>query len=363
VDFAQYWAQAQNFVAHGGQGLYDVVGQGQQLQRLVAYTTAPNVPLTRGLAPYPGVFLWLFSIFTAAPPGLGLALWTAFNALAAVWLAVRVGQLFPAGRRWWAAALALTSFPVFYTLFVGQPMILMACAVMEGYVSLRAARPLLGGLWLSMLLLKPQYAVLLLPALLLQRQWRAVVGAALGSGLIAAASLAVIGPDAVLSYPKALQDFTAFKDPGDVAVFAQMINWRGLILTVDPTVSDHAGTLLTLALGGATVVVAAWACRRRWSEHSCELEAQWVVLVLATLLANYHSHVYGSVLLVGPLAALGARHGFDRLERTTLGVLLVAPPLLFASTLDLVVTDWAIRLGLLVILGSLSWKLARSRVA
>lgn len=120
------------------------------------------------------------------------------SALAALHLARRVTGLFPQQDRPWVALLFLSSLPVAYTLFFGQPMLLLACAVAEGYLAFRAGREFRGGLWVACLLFKPQYGLLFAPLLIWKRRWAAVAGAAAGVLAIVIGSILVAGMPALL---------------------------------------------------------------------------------------------------------------------------------------------------------------------
>src|SRR5207302_1691961 len=118
-------------------------------------------------------------------------------------------------------------------------------------------------------------------------------------------SVLVAGIPALLAYPSALSDYTGFRGrAGTLDLPELMINWRALILVYLPSASDRLGLLLTFSLGAATVALAAVVWRGKWAAQQDRFPAQVTVLMLATLLANYHSHGYGTLLLAAPVASL-----------------------------------------------------------
>jgi hypothetical protein len=275
----------------------------QYLQPLVIYTTRPDLPLAAGPVAYPPLFAWLFTPFTLVPPPLGFALWTALQIGGAVGLAWRVRQLV-GHRDWgWAVLLLLTSVPVFQSLFIGHPMTLMAWALGEGFLALRRGHDLRAGLWLSCLLLKPQYILLLGPYLLWKRQWAAVAGIAAGAAVVVLGSIAVAGISTLAAYPAVLRDMASFRDVGGNTQPEAMANWRAVVLALAPRISETRGIATTLLLGIATTAAAALALRGPWLPGSQRFAASVTVVILVTLLANYHSHGYGAVLVTVPLAA------------------------------------------------------------
>ena len=301
-DFANYYAQSRLLSSGDPSAIYHLDALQKVLSQLARYTTAVSDSVSASAVPYPPLYAWLFTPFTLPPPPLGFALWTALNLLGLGYLAWRIRRGKSTLFRWTCVALFCTSWPLVYQFSLGQPIVLLACVVSECYDALSSGRDTRAGLWLSLLIFRPQYGLLLGALLLWKRRWNAVIAAGAGVLLIALASLAVSSLPTLLEYPHAIQDEGGFHGtPGNPVEF--MINWRALLVLARPTISDTQGLVLTLALGAATVFAAAWAWRGTWQPRNARFGAQMTVLLLATLIANYHSHVYGAVLLVVPLIA------------------------------------------------------------
>jgi hypothetical protein len=90
-------------------------------------------------------------------------------------------------------ALALLAVPGVLGLALGQWAALLTLALV---LALRVLprRPVLAGLLLSLLLIKPQYLWLVPVMLAVTGRWRALAGLAVGGALMAASSLALVGP-------------------------------------------------------------------------------------------------------------------------------------------------------------------------
>jgi hypothetical protein len=181
-------------------------------------------------------------------------------------------------------------------------MTILACAVGEAFLALRSGHEFRAGLWIACLFVKPQYGLLIGPYLLWKRRWGAVAGVLLGGAVVLAGSVIVAGVPALLAFPEAVRGMASFRDIGGNTQPEAMINWRALILAVWPRISEARGVALTMALSVATVVVSAAALRGPWQPRSERFTAGVTLLLLGTLLANYHSHGYGAVLLAVPLA-------------------------------------------------------------
>ncbi len=105
-----------------------------------------------------------------------------------------------------AAWLGVASLPAALGLAQGQwdPLLLLA---LVGAIWALERKPLVAGLLLSALLLKPQLIWLVPMALMAMRRWRALGGLALGAGLWVVTTLVLVGPAGALDWLRAsLQD-------------------------------------------------------------------------------------------------------------------------------------------------------------
>ena len=301
TDFALYYAQSVTLWSGDPGAIYkpevfNPVFQGLLDQYSPGY---PEIRPTQ--VPYPPLFAWLFTIFTLPSPPLGFALWGGLNLLAIIHVSWRISQLFPRIRHTRATFLALFSFPFAYSLILGQPQILLASAVAECYRSLQSRRDFWAGLWLSFLLFKPQYGILVGLFLIWKRRWAAIAGA--GGIVVVGGSILVAGVDTLLDYPKSLTEMSHFYSWD----MAHMINWRSLVFMLcsffPESIGEQEGMMITLSLAYMTVLITALAWRGEWLPGKTDFPARFTLLLLATLLANHHSFCYGAVILALPLAA------------------------------------------------------------
>lgn len=323
-DFTFHWIQSSALDAGDTAFLYSEGGRERYVEALNAHILHPateSVP-TQAL-PYPPLWPWLFTPFTLPSPPTGFALWVALNLAAALWLAYRAASFFPTRDRLWTAVLVFTAFPVAFSIYLGQAQVLFAVALTECYLALRAGKDLRAGLWLSLLLVKPQYAILLGPLLLWKRRWAAVGGAAAGVAAILVGSLLVAESSTLLDWPDSFSAYSGFREDAP----QYMVNWRSLVLRVFPAISAEAGGVLVLLLGGATVACTALAWRGRWEPRAPDFPAKMTLLLLATLLANYHSHGYGAAILAVPIASLFAAGSPGQPTRLAIAAGLILPNL------------------------------------
>jgi hypothetical protein len=184
-DFAVYYIFSRVGIDYGWGSLYDYAAMRQEWLALGSAFLYP--PL------YPPPLAWFVAPFAALPFPIGYALWNVLllaSLLATWWLTVpmssrliRLGHL--------AFAVALPS--VALGLLLGQVVIVVAAAVSISWWLLRGNCPLLAGLVLSLIALKPQLALMVPVALLVAGQRRAFLGWAAGSLILLGAALATIG--------------------------------------------------------------------------------------------------------------------------------------------------------------------------
>jgi hypothetical protein len=261
----------------------------------------PNRPDLWGThVPYPPVFAWVMQPFTRISIALSVILWTVLNLVLILFICFRLTLYCPTSNRITIFLCLLASYPVVLTLVVGQLQILMAWALMECMLALRAGKDWQAGLWLGVLLLKPHYGLLLGPILIWKQRWRAVIGVAVTGLVILGGSVATVGFPTLLAYPQSFSVMAHFR--GDDPYV--MINWRSLLLEVKPDITDRSGVLLTMISGGMTVACVLWIWRGDWRPYSYEFSQQFALTMLATLLVSYHSHPYGAVLLLVPVGLL-----------------------------------------------------------
>src|SRR5216684_2595459 len=147
----------------------------------------------------PPTLAWLVTPLLVLPFAAALVIWTLLLLVALVWTWY---LLAPPGRVVRAAHLALMLgvFPVAFGVMVGQPGAWVAAAVATAWWLMRNDRPVWAGLALSLLVIKPQLALLVPVCLLVSghaRTFGAWVVATLVIGLVA---LALLGPDALARY-------------------------------------------------------------------------------------------------------------------------------------------------------------------
>jgi len=292
ADYALYHAQALTLRTLGPGSMYAPEALHATLQTLLRESN-PQAVAGYSSVPYPPLFSWLLTPLTFLNLSQAFVLWTLLNVIAAVYLGLRCASLVRGISRLLVVLLVMAAYPVTLTLFLGQIQVWLACVVAEAYVALRTSRDLAAGLWLGLLIIKPQYLMLLVPLALWKRRWQLIYGIAISAAAIWIGSAVAVGLESLRAYPQAFSVMLGFHSDWPQA----MINWRGLLLNVRPETGERSGFAVTLLLGLATSVPALMVWRSGWHADRADFPAKLTLLFIATLLTIHQSHGYGAAVL------------------------------------------------------------------
>ena len=227
--------------------------------------------------------------------GKSLAIFLILTALAyaaSVWL---VWSVSPALHRHAAlVAILAAGAPAFFTLIryaqlSGLSLLLLSLAL----VVLVRDRRFLAGVFIGLMVFKPQLGVVIALVMILAGEWRIVAGAA-AAGAAELAGAALVGGSSVMrQYVNVL--LTLARDPSLVQIYpGEVHSLRGFA---------HLLTGSSVVLSVVTVVAlvsAVWLGVRVW-KSTMSLTVKWGLLVVLTVLASPHLLTYDLILLAIPL--------------------------------------------------------------
>ena len=305
-DFAAYYAFTR-IALHAGFGhLYDLAAQRQEWQALGPLLWYPAV--------YPPPLAFVVLPFALLPFPVAYAIWNLVLGVAVL----LTWRLLAPGSRWQRSmqlGIALAIPLVAFSLLLGQVVLLLGAVLALGWWCLRRGSPVLGGIILSLIVVKPQLAFLVPLALLAGLQFRAVIGWASASAALGLVSLAVMGTSGIAAYASRLQDATGALDAYQVP--------GGLTL---PGLLGHSVAALTAqTLVVMVIALAAFLGRARGPAWSIALG------VIGSLLITPFYHPDDLAILI-PAAWLWMHTAPFTLERTLMaaglgGALLLGTPL------------------------------------
>jgi len=217
----------------------------------------------RFLSPPPAA--WLIAPLTLVGPAAAFFVWLSLSVAALVvawWLgAPGTGR----ARYLWLLG-AIGWYPVLYSLSLGQPAMLVLLVVIACWRLAEADRPYLAGVVLGLSVLKPQLTIAVPFVLLVAGRWRVTAGWAAMSGLLALASLLVVGMQGVSDYRNLLAEAQGVVNnrfftwayvvgPGAVSYAIQVV---AIVLgLVAAYANRHASLARLIALGLLTSAVSA----------------------------------------------------------------------------------------------------------
>jgi hypothetical protein len=194
--------------------------------------------------------------------------------------------------------------PTFFTLAFGQVNLLILIGFCEFLLALRRDNEPMGGLWLAMLMVKQQLLMLILPALLIQRRWHVLAGAAAGCGAVVVASVLLAGPRGMAALVGLWLGYTAQMP---TTYPESMMNWRSLMLNLRPAVGVVASSWIAVVgiMVSAVAGILIW-LRRRGRD---ELLNAGTGIYAMTCVVAWHAHVHLALPLLGTLYALKRSDG------------------------------------------------------
>jgi hypothetical protein len=275
VDFASFWAAGRLTIQGTPALAYDI--ETHRAMEMTAAHMGGLMPF-----PYPPPFLF-FVVPIAFKP-----FWLAYLA----WIVPTAGLYLFAASRFAPLRYPLAHPAATVNAIIGQNG-LLTCGIFLFGLSLVAAQPLLGGAILGLLIIKPQLAVLVPVALLAERNWRAIAGAAASSLVLLVLAWLVFGPGAYRGFLAITADYAGYMS-------GSRWHWSELASLFAFLRFFGVPQAAALAIQGMAALAAAFLTWRAWATGD---ERKIAILASATLLVPPYLFTYDSLLLILPLAA------------------------------------------------------------
>ena len=300
VDYLAFWSVGKIADEKGFAEIYDIENiratQIQVLEDQGMLTKGGEADISPIPAPFFSFFVLPFQLLSRVEPKQSYWIWTGIN------LAVLIGYLIffirktlpentPSFFARRVFILMLLSFPVVVNLTEGQVEVFLMVCLGEFIRCAQNKNPLSSGLWLGGLLLKPQLLIMIIPILLIQRNWKVILGFFVSSGVIIGSSLILAGIEGMRSLIGLW-----FKYSEGIASNSpeRMINWRMVAVNLNSSIG-WAIAILGMAL---TTLAIIYLVRK----NNVFGSSQWVMVMLgifsATLAITWHSHFHMAAVLI-----------------------------------------------------------------
>lgn len=300
IDFAAFWSAGAIANRFGYARVYDLQLM-QQVQRSLLPATATAAALNPIPTPFLAVFILPFQLLALLPPTTALWLWMAINLLAFIlylrYFIARTTGLGASGR---VLTLVCLSLPAFLTIFDGQVNVWLAICIGEFIRASLDKKAFRAGLWLGGLLLKPQLLIVLFPALLLQRAFRAIAGFGVALAAVLASSTLLGGTGGLKAVVSLWLNYAGGLPTNDVQL---MMNWRMLGLQISYWAAS-IGLVIAIAGTAITFLLALLL----WIQPIRSDSQNWMIAVTGTLAATgavaWHSHAHTAIIMIPALVFL-----------------------------------------------------------
>jgi arabinofuranan 3-O-arabinosyltransferase len=241
------------------------------------------------------------SLFFTYPLGL-MPYVTAFAAWTVVTLLLYLVAIYLIVPRPIAILVALSPFPVFFNIFLGQNGFLLA-GLMGLSLIFMERRPRLSGLFLGLLTFKPQIGILFPFALFFSREWRVIFSAIVTSVVLIVTSIVVFGYQGWPSFIHTLID----RGPGFSPISLETMRLESVygflwLAGISPPIA----WVIQLAVAGAVAAVVCWVWATPFP-HSLKAAALCSAAAMATPYVHGHD-----LCILAIAAAFLVKDGFER---------------------------------------------------
>jgi hypothetical protein len=310
LDFFGFWSAGRAATLSNYSQVYDLGLlkdiQVQQLDRL-DLSTQDYAPFP---APLFSIFLVPFQLFSFLEVRLSFWIWSLINlVILVIYLGFFIsrisGRKAPHSLPKRILVFLLLSYPVFHNFYWGQIDVFLLICCGECIRNALLKRPLISGLWLGGLLIKPQILFLVIPALFLLKNGRMILGFVITSLCVLASSLALSGFQGLLAMLKLWFSYLPGIDTNAPAIMA---NWRMLGLHLSALLSPWFGW--AVAISGMVASLVIWYLL--WRRKPAFGSAHWITMLggifSITCAFIWHSHVHMMMVII-PFLVFASLHG------------------------------------------------------
>jgi hypothetical protein len=327
TDFRGYYAIVQTVWERGFAEGYDLQLQHELQVKLVHDCPGGAVQEPIPVAvPYLPAFVLLFLPLPLLKFSASYLAWSVLNLAALALYLLRFVRAFGGQVRGLRLIQFVICLPVIVNLFLGQVNVFLVICLGEFALAWQRSQPVRSGLWLALLLIKPQILILLLPGLLISQCWTILLSFLVGFVLVAGLSVLLAGSTGLVGSGAIVGQFAS---PA-FSTAPTMMNWRSLANNLQAVLPAWiawgialAGMVLTIGF-----VVSVW--RRQWKQNpasSPESMSYWMIaMYTATCAVTWHSHFYLWMPVLPFLLLLEARR---KLPMPVLSLWVFGPPCLF----------------------------------
>jgi hypothetical protein len=288
-DYLSFWSSGNIANTKGFSYVYDLNTQAS-VQQLYAPTGEKF-----GVVPTPffPIFIVPFQLMALFSPGVSFSLWTLINlAVFLIYIKNRILKNLP-DRYLWVTMLII---PVFQNIYYGQVEVWLMIFISEFLIASKNRKMFKSGIWLGLLMWKPQLLIFVIPFLFLKKSWGTLAGFFTTSLFVLISSLILIGVNGLIQIKNLWLDYSVGLPSNAPEV---MMNWRMIGHHISEFISPLAG-IITIILGS---IFTLFLCLRLIIPHHLNNGFSSQVVPLfgifsATLAVTWHSHIHMAMILI-----------------------------------------------------------------
>lgn len=303
-DYLQYWIAGKIADEKGYSEIYNLSELRIVQQQIIAGSGDIENKNEALLPPLPlgyfSVFIIPFQFLSKFSVESGYIIWTILN------LAVLIGYLIfflrkiSLGNETKIPDLKLLipfliSYAVFFNFTCGQVEVFVLICAGEFIRQAVNKKPILSGLWLGGLLLKPPLLILIIPIFIIMRYWKVLLGFFASAGMILGTSLLLSGLDGMRALINIWTKVTGATAPTAPEI---MINWRMVGVNLDQFFNTSFGWMI-VGLGMILTIIAVFYLVRHIPPYGSPF---WLMTILgvfsATLAITWHSHYHMAMVMI-----------------------------------------------------------------
>ena len=295
-DYLGYYSAGQIMNAEGAASVYDFDLLGKYQDKLFESCGIDGSEEDTLAMLYLPVFFVPFQVLALINYPASVVTWLVMNvALLIYYLFFFAKQLFGKRPSPQIILMVLVSIPVFRNLIHGQVNLLLLIAMGEFARAVLARKEIKAGLWLGGLMIKPQFLIFLLPFLLIQKKWKALLGFIIATVFLFGASFLAVGWEGILSLKESI---VTAANGGGSSHSELMMNWRAVSYYVTQLAGDGTGNAVLIGGSVLTAAVPLVVFRKKLAVDSPMFMVALLGVMAATTLVTYHAHTHSAMILI-----------------------------------------------------------------
>ncbi len=245
---------------------------------------------------YLPVFILPFRLFARLDLPVSLLLWDFLNfVILILYLEFFSKSISRKALKLQLLILILIAFPVFRNFLDGRVNVWLLICFGEFVRAIVTNKEIKAGLWLGGVLLKPQLLILVLPFLLIQKKYRAILGFVITSIILFGVSFILVGWEGLMN----LKDVILEASKGGVSsFFVLMMNWRALGYFLSDFISPDIGKAVFIGGSAMTSLVPLIVFRKKSDSDSAMFVVGLLGIMAATTAVAYHAHIHMAMILI-----------------------------------------------------------------